>query len=70
MRAYPDVHFRYFFLPTETLAWGLGEIRFEPDTIGRMIEIGKSDAKKMTSGNKISNAFRFIEWMDSKEIQE
>lgn len=69
-QAYPKVSFRYFFQPSESLAWGPYEMEFTPDVLGPMIEVGKKDAATILGLGEGASFKKFDEWYVSKELRK
>jgi hypothetical protein len=61
-RARPKVNYRYIVIPSETLASGLNEMKFDNATLFPMVEIGKKDAQNVISMGEGAVIKRLIEW--------
>jgi hypothetical protein len=70
MQAYPNITFRYFFKSSKPLSGGLDEMKFDPEIMGPMVEIGKEDAARMVGQPRGESFKRFNSWYQSKALRQ
>jgi hypothetical protein len=60
--ARPTVQYRYFFQASAPLTSGLDEMKFTPDVLGPMIELGKKDAAAVVGLGEGATFTRVSDW--------
>ena len=67
MKSHPKVNYRYFFMSSKPLTWGLQEMDFSPAVIDPMIQIGMDDAANVINNTLPGDTFKkFNEWTSNK----
>lgn len=69
-RAYPDVNFRYFFMPSEPLTSGLDELKFEKEVLQKMIDVGKKDVLTVLNQTQGETFEKLFQWVEQPEVRK
>jgi hypothetical protein len=70
IRAYPNINFRYFVMPSQNLVSQFNGLDFMPEVLSPMVEIGKKDAENIIKLGHGQGFKRFIEWQESEIIKK